>query len=460
MSFGVAGWRSRFEALRARLLSAVLILFVAGCSPAAGDWRSHVLPERIALRSALESPDAALLRQAYAARGFKPIWMGHETRLDGARQLVSLLETSRRDGLSPAKYHPETLKKRLDASAKDSLRERMRTDLLLTAAYVEYVHDLHTPSAVNDLRYADRDLQPQMRDRAEIARDLADDAWPQTAIEHATRMNGLYVQMRDALAHLRSVSPRDSAAEARLVLNLDRLRALPSDPGDHFVLVDVAAGVLWLYEDGRPVDSMKVVVGAQNQQTPQLAGLIRYAIYNPFWNVPPDLTRDTYAPRIVANSSALADLKMDAWSGFTANAQILDPKAVDWRAVSRGEAIGWLRQRPGPHNSMGAVKFMLPNELGIYLHDTPHRELFDKDARFFSAGCIRVEDYRRLSRWLFRGAEINPRGRAAEQRFDLQTPVPVYIVYLTARANDGVVQIRPDVYGRDRLRAPVSADKA
>lgn len=458
MSFGVARWRSRVGSLSTALLTAVLVLLVAGCSPGAGDWRSRILPDRIALRSALEAPDEALLRQAYAARGFKPIWMDSQIQMDGARQLVDLLETSDRDGLKPSKYRPQTLKKRLDESAKASLRERMRTELLLTAAYVDYVHDLHTPSAGNDLRYTDRDLQPQMRNRAEIALQLAGAAWPQTAIEDATRMNGLYVQMREALTRLRSVSPIDAAAEARLVLNLDRLRALPSDLGERFVLVDVAANRLWLYANDRPVDSMKVVVGAPDQQTPQLAALIRYAIYNPFWNVPPDLTRDNYAPRIAANLSALADMQMDAWSGFTANAQILDPKTVDWRAVTRGQAIAWLRQRPGPHNSMGAVKFMLPNELGIYLHDTPKRELFDDDARFFSAGCIRVEDHRRLSRWLFRGAEIAPSGAAAEQRFDLQAPVPVYIVYLTARAEGDAVQIRPDVYGRDRSRVAARAN--
>ncbi len=457
MPFRPASKRSRIDALGAALLAAVLVLFVAGCSPASGDWRSFVLPDRIALRLALNSPDEAMLRQAYATRDFQPIWTGGQVQRDGARQLVRRLATSDRDGLTPARYGPQALGKRLDEAAKASLRQRARTELLLTAAYVEYVHDLHTPAVGDDLAYTDRDLQPPFRDRAEIARRLAGAAWPQGAIEDATQMNGFYVRMRDALAHQRSIAPRNDAAETGLLLNLDRLRALPSKLGDRFVLVDVAANRLWLYQDNQPMDSMKVVVGAPNGQTPQMAALIRYAIYNPFWNVPPDLTRDTYAPRIAANLSALADLRMDAWSGFTANAQVLSPRAVDWTAVAQGQTVGWLRQRPGPANSMGAVKFMLPNELGIYLHDTPQRELFDKDARFFSAGCIRVEDYRRLSRWLFSGVEITAQGPAAEQRFDLPSPVPVYIVYLTARVESGVVRVLPDVYGRDRLRPPASA---
>lgn len=457
MPFSSAPKRSRIDALGAVVLATVLVLFVAGCGPASRDWRSFVLPERIALRSALEAPDEAMLRQVYATRGFQPIWMSGKIEMDGARQFVRLLETSGGDGLSPARYAPQALKKRLDEAARASLGERTRTELLLTAAYIEYVHDLHTPAVGDDLAYTDHDLQPLLRDRAEIARQLAGSSWPQVAIDDATRMNGFYVRMREALARQRSAAPRDAAAETLLLLNLDRLRALPSKLGDRYVLVDVAANRLWLYEDGKPVDSMKVVVGAPNGQTPQMAGLIRYAIYNPFWNVPPDLTRDIYAPRIAANLSALSDLRMDAWSSFTAGARILSPQTVNWTAVAQGQAYGWLRQRPGPANSMGAVKFMLPNELGIYLHDTPRRDLFDKDQRFFSAGCIRVEDHRRLSRWLFNGAEIEAKGPAAEQRFDLPEPVPVYIVYLTARVENGAVRVQPDIYGRDRAPTPAPA---
>ena len=457
MSVRPAQKRSRIYALGAALLAGALVLIVVSYNLGAGQRADLAPPDRVALQSALDAPDEAMLRQVYATRGFQPIWMDGQIQMNGARQLVRLLETSDSEGLTPARYGPQALGKRLEEAAKASPRERMRTELVLTKAYIDYVRDLHTPAAGDDLAYTDPDLQPPLRDRAEIARQLAGAAGAQIAIEEATRMNGFYVRMRDALAQLRSTAPRDKAAETRLLQNLDRLRALPSKMGDRFVLVDIAANRLWLYENDRPVDSMKVVVGAADGQTPQMAALIRYAVYNPFWNVPPDLTRDIYAPRIAADLSALADLRMNAWSSFTANAQVLNPRTVDWTAVARGETVGWLRQRPGPTNSMGAVKFMLPNALGIYLHDSPQRELFDREQRFFSAGCIRVEDYRRLSRWLFRGEEIAAKGVSAEQRYDLPAPTPVYIVYLTARAENGAVQVQPDVYGRDSMRPPAAA---
>ena len=195
---------------------------------------------------------------------------------------------------------------------------------------------------------------------------------------------------------------------------------------------------------------MKVVVGKPDEATPQMAGVIRYALFKPNWNVPPDLTQKVYAPRIRTDLSALDALDMDVWSDYTANARKLDPKAVDWDGVVQGRQSVWLRQRPGPRNSMGAVKFMLPNTLGIYLHDTPNKGLFASDQRTFSAGCVRVEDYKRLARWLY-GGDVGPTGDAPEQRFDLKAPTPVYITYLTAASLNGEVVARKDVYGRDAL---------
>jgi len=234
-----------------------------------------------------------------------------------------------------------------------------------------------------------------------------------------------------------------------MLINLERLRALPINLGRHFILVDAASARLWMFEGDREVDSMKVIVGKPEEPTPMMAGVIRYAIFNPFWNVPPDLVRTVYVPRIRANRAALAALRMDPWSDYTADAHKLDPSAVDWASVQAGSVNVGLRQRPGADNSMGAVKFMLPNELGIYLHDTPNKTLFSKPQRTFSAGCVRVEDYRRLARWLYQRGDAGAKGDAPDQRVDLQRPVPVYISYLTAMPEAGAVTVAKDVYGRD-----------
>jgi L,D-transpeptidase YcbB len=428
-------------------------LILAACALVWGALNLPGRSDRAELRRALESREFAFMEPAYAARGFVPIWLDGRAASSSARELVQALDTSARDGLSPAAYGASALKQAIAAPSR-SRGERIRTELLLSSAYVRYVRDLHSPAPGADLAYTDPQLQPAFRDPARIIGHLA--AAPSTyeALVQATRMNDLYVQMRAAIARYRAAGHRgdgrrDPAVEALLLLNLDRLRALPGELGERFVLVDAASSRLWLYEDGQPVGSMKAIAGAADEQTPQMAALIRYAIFNPVWNVPPDLARKSYAVRIGADRALLSRMNMDAWSDFTARGVRLDPGSVDWSAVARGQEIAWLRQRPGPHNAMGTVKFMLPNELGIYLHDTPGKALFDHPQRHLSAGCVRVEDADRLRRWLFRGLDVGARGPEPEQRFDLAKPVPVYIVYLTAIPEGDAVRMQKDVYGRD-----------
>lgn len=136
-------------------------------------------------------------------------------------------------------------------------------------------------------------------------------------------------------------------------------------------------------------------------------------------------------------------------SDWSAKAAPVTPADVDWPAVASGRQLLRVRQRPGPANMMGGMKFMLPNELGIYLHDTPDRHLFDADQRTFSAGCVRVEKPERLAQWLLAGAAPAEPPEGPEQRVDLREPVPIYITYLTASPGLDEPAFRKDVYGRD-----------
>lgn len=239
-------------------------------------------------------------------------------------------------------------------------------------------------------------------------------------------------------------SPRDY--ERTLRLNLDRARALPNT-NDRYILVDAAGARLWMYEDGEVKDTMRVVVGKPDQPTPMMAGLIRYAVVNPYWNLPPDLVADRIAPHMLKGAS-LREMGYEALSDWTANARILDDDEIDWEAVADGRKQVRVRQLPGDSNAMGDMKFMFPNKFGVYLHDTPNKELFDGDARRFSAGCVRLEDAPRLARWLF-GRNIETKSDKPEQQVMLQTPVPVYITYLTAAPEGEGIAFREDPYGRD-----------
>lgn len=243
---------------------------------------------------------------------------------------------------------------------------------------------------------------------------------------------------------------RGSAHYERLIqLNIDRARAIPGDPGGRYILVDTASAQLWLVEDGRAVDRMKVIVGKNGMKTPVMAGLIRYAAYNPYWNLPPDLIRERARRALRRGPAAIAAERLEILSDWSPGARRLAARSVDWRAVATGRKMVAMRQRPGPHNVMGRVKFMMPNELGIYLHDTPNREHFARDDRRISSGCVRVADAPRLARWLFEGRPLRPTG-AAEEKFDLAEPVPVFITHLTALPTNEGVRFLPDRYGLDR----------
>jgi murein L,D-transpeptidase YcbB/YkuD len=141
--------------------------------------------------------------------------------------------------------------------------------------------------------------------------------------------------------------------------------------------------------------------------------------------------------------------RLELFSDWSDGAHKLDPAKVNWRKVAAGRQLLRVRQLPGPGNMLGSIKFMMPNDLDIYLHDTPDKASFATADRRLSSGCVRVEDAARLARWLYEGKPPIPSG-AAEQRVDLPEPVPVYITYLTALpAGEGRIALQQDVYDRD-----------
>ena len=201
-----------------------------------------------------------------------------------------------------------------------------------------------------------------------------------------------------------------------------------------YVLVDAASARLFMMEDGRVRDSMRVIVGKPASATPALRSVLYYATLNPYWNVPPELAQTLIAPRVLKDGPAyLTERGYEIVSSFK-DPEVLPPDSVDWDAVATGEAIVRIRQRPGPGNSMGQMKFNLANAQGIYLHDTPKKELFAKEDRNLSNGCVRLEDAPRLARWLL-GDDPHVETAAPEEHVPIPTGgVPVTIAYLDSRA--------------------------
>jgi murein L,D-transpeptidase YcbB/YkuD len=236
-----------------------------------------------------------------------------------------------------------------------------------------------------------------------------------------------------------------------IIINMERAKRLPApEEQPKYVIVDAGDARLSMWQNGRKVDEMKIVVGKSETATPMMAAYIRYASVNPYWNVPPELVRHLIGPRIVKQGiSYLTTREYQVLSNLTENAKVIDPSTVDWQAVVDGRENVSLRRLPSPANSMGMMKFMLPNYFGIYLHDSPEKEHFTKNELWISNGCVRLEDYKRLAKFLFNG--IVPKGDdpKVEKEVDLPKPIPVYMTYLTVQPTADGVQVLEDHYGRD-----------
>ncbi|HKT85087.1 MAG TPA: L,D-transpeptidase family protein [Novosphingobium sp.] len=379
----------------------------------------------------------------YTSRGYRPIWIDDGLIGPDAQVFLRYLDGAGIDGLKASRYNPDELRRDIARADSKQPQDLARAEIALSKAFVRYVADMRRARDVG-MEFAGEGLkQPKLKDdailrvatRRNFSRYLANMQW----------MSPHYVRMR---ALLRTALAKGSGEHVVDVvrLNLERARVLPSADVRHIV-VDSAAARLWYYQDGKEVGTMKVVVGAAKTQTPLLAGYVNYAILNPYWNVPDYLTRDNVARKILSGRT-LESMHMQVLSDWGPNPRIVDPSTVNWEAVAAGRQDVRVRELPGPSNSMGKVKFLFPNDQGIYLHDTPNTDLLRKADRHLSNGCIRLEKAFELGKWMM-GKSVVAKTAEPEQAVPLPVPVPVYLTYLTATGTKKGITLLDDVYGRD-----------
>ena len=404
-----------------------------------------VIPQAVAAAPPGQYISGETIDNFYAARNGQPLWFGQDNDGGAAQKLFDLIRDARADGLDPDSYAPNELDRALRAAWSSNPETIRRADRLLSEMFVAYARDMRQTSAI-DMIWVDPELRPvafsprALLDAAAAAPSLdlyiADMGW----------MNPIYAGLRRSLVAGALTSPDEHDL---IRLNLERARALPAGPGKA-VIVNATAAELVMTQDGRVVDSMRVVVGKPVHPTPMMAALIRFTSLNPYWNVPADLAAERIAPNVVKGGAPYLRQKgYQLLSSWADDATVVDPAAVDWAAVAAGKVNVRVRQLPGPENAMGRMKFMFPNAQGIYLHDTPEKKLLGEESRMFSGGCVRLEDAPRLARWLYGGAEPSTTSSSPEQRVDLPRPVPVYLTYLTAVPSGGRITFLPDVYKRD-----------
>lgn len=240
----------------------------------------------------------------------------------------------------------------------------------------------------------------------------------------------------------------------QLRASLERLRWVNQEAADTLVAVNIAGFQALFIKDGELTWTTRAMVGKTYRRTPVFRGDIAYMEFNPTWTIPPTILAKDTLPAIKRDPNYLASKNIRV---IDRNGGFVDPATVEWSRYSKGVPYT-LRQDPGPTNALGTVKFIFPNEHFVFLHDTPHRELFDRPERAFSSGCIRIEDPMRLAELLLADPEQYPRtaleGIVASrktQRISLKPKVPVIIVYLTAALDDsGNIMFLNDIYNRDK----------
>jgi murein L,D-transpeptidase YcbB/YkuD len=401
-------------------------------------------------------------RTFYEQRGYMPAWV------DGTRptpQMTALLEqlrTSSTHGLDPERYGLDAIERaHADATGRFGVRFEVEAvpelDARLTYAYLAFAADLlgwrTGPTQVSPhwrIAAKKEDLAARLTAAVSTARI-------RESLEELAPVHPQYKGLRAALVRERA---QPTGEADRIRMNLERWRWAPRDLGARYVLINVPAYTLQVMEGATPVLAMRVIVGQPDWPTPLFSDEMTHVIFSPYWNIPESIEREETLPRIARDPDFLQRNNIEA----VGTSGVVDPWSIDWSDESVVSSLRF-RQRPGPNNALGLVKFMLPNNFSIYLHDTPSERLFAREQRAFSHGCIRVEMPTALAEYVLRdqrewtSARIETAMHARqEQHVKLKEPLPVHIGYWTAWVGrDGGVAFTDDPYGIDRAHARLLA---
>jgi L,D-transpeptidase YcbB len=277
------------------------------------------------------------------------------------------------------------------------------------------------------------------------------------AVKHFQERHGLDPNGEIDAHTVRQLNTPLGQRVAQLELTLERWRWLPHQFERPPIVVNIPAFRLYAANEEYQVGlSMRVVVGkAYRHRTPVFTSEIKSVIFRPYWNVPLAIQQNELVPKIEENSSYLTENSyeiVDARGDVVSEGEVTDELIEKLRSGKLA-----IRQRPGPDNALGLIKFEFPNQYDVYMHDTPAKELFSRSRRDFSHGCIRVEDPVALAAWALKDQPEWTREniRAAmngeeTMRVDIKTPIPVLILYGTAVAvENGEVEFYDDIYGYD-----------
>lgn len=322
------------------------------------------------------------------------------------------------------------------------------------------------------LKYGDRNERVQfLQDRLLDGGELTEidnygkfDKDTQKALITFQKNHGLDPDGNVGAATLRALNVPVATRIRQIELNMDRMRYLPDEFPSRYIMVNVPGYYLQIFDESNPVINSPVVVGQPpKHKTCILDSEINTIEVNPYWNIPSSIAAQDLLPQIKEDKSYLASTDTRVFKKTKGVYQEVDPSSVDWEHVESKDLLDLtykFRQNPGSENQLGVLKFIFPNNCGIYLHDSLYTELFDDTNRGLSHGCVRVGDPLLVATFLLEknkdlgSSDIKAKINSKKHEFiKIITPVKLYIIYLTAWYESGSdsVQFRDDIYGNDKI---------
>ena len=235
----------------------------------------------------------------------------------------------------------------------------------------------------------------------------------------------------------------------KLLDNMERLRWLPRDLGNRYVFVNQPAFEAQVIENGRTVWETRVIVGKPHTQTAAFNDEMEYVVFNPSWGVPQSIIRNEYLPKLRRDPGYLDRM---GFKVVNQDGKVVPSRAINWASYGKKVPFG-VHQPPGTDNALGEIKFLFPNSHDIYMHDTPSRDLFERDERAFSHGCVRVQNPREFAAVVlgWTPEEVDAHAETAKtETVRLKAKLPVHLAYFTAWPDaEGNIRYFRDIYGRD-----------
>lgn len=454
------------------------------------------------------------LNQFYSSRKFAYAWFDQNGLIEPANNLYNRILNINDDGVTAQLPYQEIFTELMDAASNEN-KPSAKTDLMLTCQYLDYGNVVWkgvSDTAFNEmdwllprkkLSYAElldsltsnqllnnepvyrqyqslkealkklRELQAKkmlpviktdkkklqlgdslqavasIRQWLYLSGDLEDDnksgVFDETLQQGVKNFQNRFGLKEDGIVGSNVIAEMNVPIETRIetiMVNMERSRWVPEKVEDDYLLINIPAYKLYVFENDSMIFNMNVVVGKSQHKTVIFNGDLKYVVFSPYWNVPSSILKNEILPAIRRNPRYLAQHNME-WNG------------------------NMVRQKPGPNNSLGLVKFLFPNSHSIYLHDSPAKSLFNETDRAFSHGCIRLSEPKKLAVYLLRNdpawndsSIITAMNSGKEKTVSLGKPLPVFIAYFTAWVDrNNHINFRKDVYSRDARLARLLLEK-